>query len=153
MLGGSMPRFSRSLCAIALFSLGVDAFATDIATIKVLQGMVTIERSGQHLAGSLGFGLLEGDQIITGTDGSVGITFEDNSLLSLGPNSQLAVDRFQFNSTTHDGEFQTSLKQGKLAVISGKIAKHKVDAMKVRTPASIIGVRGTEFVVDVAATK
>ena len=148
-----MSESTRWLCGISILLLGVRVFAAEIATIKVLRGTVTIERSGQHLTGNLGFGLLEGDQVITGTDSSVGITFEDNSLLSLGPNSQLAVDRFQFNSTTHDGEFQASLKQGKLAVVSGKIAKHKEDAMKVRTPASIIGVRGTEFVVDVAATK
>jgi hypothetical protein len=148
-----MSESARWLCAISLLLLGPHLFAAEIATIKIMQGTVAIERGGQHLAGSLGFGLLEGDQIITGSDGSVGFTFEDNSLLSLGPNSQLVVDRFQFNSTTHDGEFQTSLKQGKLAVVSGKIAKHKEDAMKVRTPASIIGVRGTEFVVDVAAKK
>ena len=37
----------------------------------------------------------------------------------------------------------------RLAVISGKIAKHEQDAMKVKTPSSILGVRGTEFVVEV----
>ncbi|MGH8597553.1 MAG: FecR family protein, partial [Gammaproteobacteria bacterium] len=99
----------------------------------------------------LGQPVLETDQIVTGPDGIAGVTFQDNSLLSLGPNSRLAIERFKFDSTTHDGDFQTSLKQGKLAVISGKIAKRKDDAMKVRLPTSIIGVRGTEFVVEVMA--
>jgi hypothetical protein len=34
-------------------------------------------------------------------------------------------------------------------VISGRIAKQAPDAMTVRTPAAILGVRGTEFVVTV----
>ena len=84
---------------------------------------------------------------MTGADGSVGITFIDNSLLSAGPNSVLAIDRFAFDSTTHQGAFEASLKKGTLAVVSGKIAKQSPDAMKVQTPAAILGVRGTEFVV------
>ncbi|MBC7491540.1 MAG: FecR domain-containing protein, partial [Novosphingobium sp.] len=34
-------------------------------------------------------------------------------------------------------------------VVSGKIAKSAKDAMQVHTPTTILGVRGTRFVVDV----
>ncbi len=119
--------------------------------IKTLQGTVSVERAGTTIPAQLGASVLEADQIVTGGDGSVGVTFQDNSLLSLGPNSRLAIAHFNFDSTTHDGNFETVLTRGKLAVISGKIAKHKQDAMKVRTPSSILGVRGTEFLVEVAA--
>ena len=132
---------------------GTATQAAEIATIKVLRGTVSVERAGHSLPGALGLGLAQADQVVTGTDGTVGITFQDNSLLSLGPNSRLTVDRFEFDSTTHEGSFETSLKRGKLAVISGKIAKHQEDAMKVRTPSSVLGVRGTEFVVEVAGER
>ncbi|MGH8691899.1 MAG: FecR domain-containing protein, partial [Burkholderiales bacterium] len=59
------------------------------------------------------------------------------------------IDRYSFDSTTHRGEFDTSLRKGTLAVISGKIVKQSPDAMRVRTPTSIMGVRGTEFLVKV----
>jgi hypothetical protein len=59
----------------------------------------------------------------------------------------LAIDRFAFDSTTHQGSFESSLKRGTLAVVSGKLAKQSPDAMKVRTPAAVLGVRGTEFLV------
>jgi hypothetical protein len=85
--------------------------------------------------------------VVTGADGSVGISFLDNSLLSAGPNSVLAIDRFAFDSTTHQGAFETSLKTGTLAVVSGKLAKQSPEAMKVKTPAAVLGVRGTEFLV------
>ena len=78
------------------------------------------------------------------------MTFADNSLLSVGPNSTLAVDKFSFNPSTHEGQFDASLQRGTLAVVSGKMVKQSPDAMRIRTPASILGVRGTEFVVKVA---
>jgi hypothetical protein len=91
--------------------------------------------------------------VTTGADGSVGITFLDNSLLSAGPNSVLAIDRFAFDPTTHQGSFESSLQKGTLAVVSGKLAKASPDAMKVKTPAAVLGVRGTEFLVRTGDAK
>jgi len=119
---------------------------------KVVRGSVAVERQGASLPAAVGMAVYQSDQIVTGADGSAGITFEDNSLLSLGPSSHLAVDRFAFNSTTHDGAFETTLSSGKLAVVSGKIAHHQLDAMKVKTPSTILGVRGTKFLVEVSGS-
>jgi hypothetical protein len=44
-----------------------------------------------------------------------------------------------------------SLEKGTLAVISGKLVKHTPGAMRIHTPSSIMGVRGTNFIVHVAA--
>jgi hypothetical protein len=125
--------------------------AEDAGQIKVSKGVVQIERSGQRLPAPVGSIVQQGDLVITGADGSVGITFRDNSLLSVGPDSVLSIDRFVFDSTTHQGAFESSLKQGTLAVVSGKLAKQSPEAMKVRTPAAILGVRGTEFLVRAGA--
>jgi hypothetical protein len=89
--------------------------------------------------------------ILTGADGAAGITFTDNSLVSVGPNSVFAIDKYSFDSTTHQGEFEGNLKQGRLAAISGKMVKQSPESMKIRTPSAIMGVRGTEFVVQVDA--
>ena len=90
--------------------------------------------------------------IVTGADGSAGITFTDNSLVSVGPNSVFAIDKYSFDTTTHVGEFEGNLKQGRLAAISGKMVKQSPESMKIRTPSAIMGVRGTEFVVQVGDT-
>ena len=125
------------------------AAAADIGQIKVSKGSVTVERAAQSLPGVIGTRLQESDVITTGADGSVGITMSDDSLLSAGPNSTLSLDRFAFDSTTHQGQFDASLRKGSLSVISGRIAKQSPDAMTLRTPTAILGVRGTEFVVSV----
>ena len=84
----------------------------------------------------------------TGADGSVGITMADNSLLSAGPNSILSLDRFDFDPTSNQGRFDAQLQKGSLSVISGRMAKQSPEAMTVRTPSAILGVRGTEFVLS-----
>lgn len=141
----------RDLVCVALSLAGMACMAAPAGVVKVLSGAVSIERGGATLPARLGLEVLESDRVVTGADGAVGITFDDNSLLSLGPNSSLTLERFAFDSTTHDGAFESRLQRGRLAVVSGKIAKHRADAMKVRTPASILGVRGTEFLVEVTA--
>jgi hypothetical protein len=133
---------------VVVAALGVaPAGAQEAGHIKVAKGMVQIERAGQKVSAAVGAVVQAGDVVVTGADGSVGITFLDNSLLSAGPNSVLAIDRFAFDSTTHQGSFESSLKKGTLAVVSGKLAKQSPDAMKVTTPAAVLGVRGTEFLV------
>ena len=136
---------------IAAFLLGFApaVWADDAGQIKTLSGAVYLERDGQRLPVRAGMPVRQSDTLVTGADGAVGVTFTDNSLLSVGPNSVLAIDRYAFDSTTHRGEFDASLRKGTLAVISGKMVRQSPDAMRVRTPASIMGVRGTEFVVRV----
>ena len=128
----------------ALFA--ASAGAAEIGQIKVAKGQVTVERKGEALAGRIGLRLEPADVLKTGADGSVGITMADNSLLSAGPNSILSLERFDFDPTSNQGRFDAQLQKGSLAVISGRMAKQSPDAMTVRTPSVILGVRGTEFV-------
>ncbi len=147
MLSTRRVAILRLFVACACVIAPISAWANDIAQFKVTKGAVHIERSGQRLPARVGTPLQATDTVITGADGSAGIAFVDNSLLSVGPNSVLAIERYTFNSTTHEGTFESSLRKGTLAVVSGKIAKQSPDAMKVKIPSSILGVRGTEFLV------
>ena len=148
MTAASTPRRVAFSFVLALAATGL-AHAVDVGQIKVSKGDVAIERSGQSLPGAVGLRLQTADVIKTGSDGSVGITMSDNSLLSAGPNSVLSLDRYAFDTTTNQGQFDSSLRKGTLSVVSGRIAKQSPDAMTVRTPTAILGVRGTEFAVSV----
>lgn len=131
---------------IAIFPLA--AFADDpIGQIKTESGTVTLERQGAGHAAAIGERVFQSDTLVTAPNASVGITFADNSMMSLGPDSRLTLDQFSFNTTTHDGSFDSSLKKGTLAVKSGQIVEQTPEAMRIRTPAALLGVRGTEFVV------
>jgi len=146
-----IPGRPRLLAGILFTSLALltssSAFANDVGVVKISKGTAAIERTGQRLPAPVGAKVREGDVVVTGPDGSVGVTFSDNTLLSIGPDSRLSIDRFAFDPTTHKGAFEASLGKGTLAGVSGKIAKQSPDAMKVKTPAALLGVRGTEFVI------
>jgi hypothetical protein len=114
-----------------------------------VQGNAYLERAGERLALKVGMPVREADVVVTGSNGTVGITFADNSLLSIGPNSNFALERYVFNSTTYAGQFDSRLNKGTLAGVSGKIVKQSPEAMRVHTPSAIMGVRGTEFAVQV----
>jgi hypothetical protein len=140
------PILTASLLAIA-----GTAHAADAGTIKVSKGSVQIQRAGASLPAAVGATVRTSDVIVTGADGSAGITFTDNSLVSVGPDSVFAIDKYRFDTTTHAGEFEGNLKQGKLAAVSGKMVKQSPESMRIRTPSAVMGVRGTEFVVQVDA--
>lgn len=141
----------RHIIAVAVLALAATGFARadDVGQVKVAKGTVHVERDGKRLPAAVGMAVRQSDTLVTGADGSVGVTFSDNSLLSTGPNSVLVVERYTFDTTTHAGAFDASLKKGTLAVVSGKMVKQSPGAMRVRTPAAIMGVRGTEFLVQV----
>jgi hypothetical protein len=145
----SFSNLARAALATIVLAAAVPATAAEIGRIKIAKGEVTIERDGSTVPASVGMRVHTADTIKTGRDGSVGITMDDDSLLSAGPNSTLSLDSYAFDATTNRGKFDTSLNKGTLSVISGRIAKQSPDAMTVRTPALILGVRGTTFAVSV----
>ena len=132
-----------------MITAATSATAADIGQIKLVSGQVSVERQGQALPARVGLRLEAADVVKTGSDGAVGITMRDNARLSAGPNSVLALESFDFDPTTSAGRFDARLSRGTLAVSSGRIAKQSPQAMTVRTPTAVLGVRGTEFVVAV----
>ncbi|MES2257185.1 MAG: FecR domain-containing protein [Pseudomonadota bacterium] len=145
-----MRTIKLQILAALVGALALPALAADPAgMIKTSKGSVTIERAGKQMAGPVGAAVLSSDRIITGADGSAGITLRDETLLALGPNTTLALEKFAFDSTTHEGTLDASVKRGTLAVISGKLSKQSPKAVKFSTPSTVLGVRGTEFVIEV----
>jgi hypothetical protein len=139
--------------ALLLFLFATAAIAADVGEVKVAKGTAYIERGAERIAVRAGLPVQQSDKVVTGADGTVGITFSDNSLLSIGPESRFAIDHYVFDTTTHAGRFDSTLSKGTVAVVSGKIVKQSPEAMKIRTPSSIMGVSGTEFVVKVDEPK
>lgn len=141
---------SRLRLAVGLIAmLAMTPAMAEIARIKQSSGMASVMRGGQQLKASPGLQLLAGDRLVTGKDGRMSLTFVDNTRFAVGPNSSVAVSQFQYDRTRQSGSFVTQVDRGSLAVVSGKIAKSSKDAMKVRTPNTLLGVRGTKFIVDV----
>ncbi len=131
-----------------------NACAADvIGVVKTLKGVVHIERAGRSLDVAVGSEIYSSDRIVTGPQSSVGITLRDNTLLSEGANSVLELNNFAFNTTTDDGALDATIRRGSLAVVDGKLAKANPDAVRYSTPTTTLGVRGTEFIIEVGGDK
>lgn len=144
-----MTRLLQSTVLVFAAALAGAAAAADIGQIKVARGTVNVERAGTTLPATVGMRLQTADTLRTGADGSAGITMNDDSLLSAGPNSVLVLEHFALDPATSQGRLDAALNKGTLVVVSGRIAKQAPDAMTVRTPTAILGARGTEFAVSV----
>jgi hypothetical protein len=145
-------RFVSQIVPAAIFAalaFSTVSSAAEIGQIKNTTGQVFLLRNNQQQPAKPGDTVEEADTIITGANGSFGMTLIDSTRLSAGPNSRIELKQFRFNPTTQEGESLTELHRGTLAIVSGQIAKRSADAMKVQTPTTILGVRGTRFAVKV----
>jgi hypothetical protein len=145
----SLPQFALAVVCAGLVVTAGPAHAAEIGQIKNTAGQVFLLRNNNQQPAKARDIVEQADIIVTGSDGSAGITLIDNSRLSVGPNSRVEFKQFRFNPTTQEGESLTQLHRGTLAIVSGQIAKRSPDAMKVQTPTTILGVRGTKFAVKV----
>jgi hypothetical protein len=77
------------------------------------------------------------------------ITFLDETLISLGPNSKITLDRFIYDPNPDASTFVTTITQGALRFVSGKLPSK---AYTIHTPTATIGIRGTIINVVVERT-
>ena len=95
--------------------------------------------------------LATGDEIYRDADvyttayGSLELSLDDGSVLTLGPRTELKIDEFVFNPETQDGTSSLSIGRGILRMASGRM---KSENVRIGTPTATIGIRGTELVLD-----
>lgn len=146
---GRKPRRRISACVVLLLLAAgaVSAQQREAAgRIKIASGAVFIVRANESMPAKAGLDVFEADTLKTGADGSVGITLKDDTRLSLGPNSEIRLDRFAFAPAEGKLGFVLKVVRGVAAYVSGRIAKIAPDAVRLETPSAIVGVRGTTVV-------
>lgn len=125
------------------------AATPEAGTVKTVRGEASIERGAQRIPVTAGAAVQSKDRIVTGTDGSVGITLTDGTLLSAGPRSTLDLQQYAFDRASLRGRLDAQVQRGTVAVVSGKMASHDAGQVVFRARSVTLGVRGTEFIIDV----
>jgi hypothetical protein len=93
--------------------------------------------------------VLRAGRIATGSGGSMGVTFKDNTIFSIGPDTELVVDEFAYEPMQGNLKLEATIDKGTLYVISGEIEKMKPEAVVINTPTGLIGVHGARFLARV----
>lgn len=149
-----MQEWRHAVLVAALFVfIPLPAIADGIGKFRKVKGDTIVERNGDKAKAVVGGLVFQNDVIETAADGAVGITFNDNTVFSTGPNSRVSMEEFKFNPVTLKGSFLAKLNRGTLSVVSGDIARGSPSAMRIKTPSAILGVRGTRFLVRVNEEK
>ena len=136
------------LAVLAVPSLAV-AESAPIGTAKIVSGSAVVVRGGEKTPVKVGDKILEHDVFETDGTGSLGITFVDNTSFSIGPNSRVAIDTYFFDPKNLKGHLLAQLKKGSMMVRSGELTKQQPGSVQIKTPRTVLGVRGTTFVVSV----
>ncbi len=124
-------------------------WADESGTAKLVQGAVHVERDGVSMPLRVGDALREKDRVVVPAGGAAGITLRDDTRISLGSGATLVLNQFKFDPQTQDGNVETSLFSGAMRYITGLVGRQRRDAVRVRTATTTIGIRGTDFIVEV----
>jgi hypothetical protein len=134
------------------------ASITPIGKVVTAAGSVSIEHvsavvvqasvGGQSGGAKIGDSVYLGDVVSTGSDGRVGITFNDGSAFDLSPNARMVMNEFVYDPNSKSNSSLLSLTKGTFTFVAGKIAKS--GDMKVNTPVATMGIRGTTPRVEIA---
>ena len=77
------------------------------------------------------------------------MVLRDGTVMVLGANSRMELKNFAFDATTYEGNVAVALMRGTMRMITGLVGKTRHDAVQVNTPTALIGIRGTDFIVEV----
>jgi hypothetical protein len=119
--------------------------------IKVVSGEALIVRHGSNIPARSGAPVYASDSLRTGDDGRVGITLADDTQVSIGPRSEVRLDSFVYEPAQSQLGLVLKFVRGTAAYVSGRIAKLAPDAVRLETPAAIVGVRGTTVALEVTS--
>jgi hypothetical protein len=135
---------------VALMFAGVGTAwsqTTAAGRIKISTGQASIVREGKEMPAKAGELVYQADVLKTGADGRLGVTLKDETQISLGPTSEVRLDRFVYAPAEGRLGMAMRIARGIVAYVSGRIAKLAPDAVRLETPAAIVGVRGTRLVI------
>jgi hypothetical protein len=118
-----------------------------IGSVTAVEGTVRIERAGTTLPVELKMPLEEHDTIHTDPKSWVRIELQDHTRISLGGQGVLRLDAYRFDGTDKS-QASFSFLKGVFQAVSGAIGKVARKNFHVQTPTATIGIRGTEFYVD-----
>ncbi|MFC3230256.1 FecR domain-containing protein [Marinibaculum pumilum] len=95
----------------------------------------------------VGIDMQADERVTTSADGRAQLLFLDGSAMSVGPNSDLVLDRFVYDPATDTGDLAVTVGRGVFRFVGGRISKR--EAVKIETGSATIGIRGGIAMINV----
>jgi len=138
-----MTTITRTFARLWISAL-VALFATASTVAKAQTRIGTaqsVKPDASSVAGTLsaGSGVHANETLKTGSSGQAGLQFNDESNLSVGPSSQVRLDKFVYDPNKGTGSTAIEATRGTFRFSTGAQNKGEV---KIKTPYGVFGVRG-----------
>ncbi len=101
--------------------------------------------AGRKIKADAGIRIRLNDELRTGSGARLQLTLADNTVLTLGADARLVIDRFIFSPDKQNNALSITAAQGAFRFISGQIGKVAGADLRIITQVATIGVRGTDF--------
>lgn len=145
----AMPSLLRGLfLLLVLIVLPLAAAASDegkVGFVDKAQNEAQVISSGNSLTAVIGTPVRMKDELRTGDNGRLQVTFLDDTVLTLGANASIIIDSYVFDPEDGVGNTVFQATKGAFRFATGRIKNLKQASIAVSTPFADIGVRGTEF--------
>jgi hypothetical protein len=89
----------------------------------------------------IGNSIFFNQRINTSGTGLVQVLLVDGSTFTVGPGSDLVIDKFVYDPKKNEGEVVATFSKGVLRFVGGKISKHE-GGVKINTPSGALAIRG-----------
>jgi len=100
---------------------------------------------GRQVPITAGGPLYIGAHIVTGADGHLQVLLLDETVFTIGANSDMVLDEFVYDPASDAHKIMARLSKGVFRWVTGKTARKDPASMKVTLPAGDLGIRGTDF--------
>ncbi|MEM6946183.1 MAG: FecR family protein, partial [Pseudomonadota bacterium] len=139
---------ATSAMALALGAAGAqDQPQAGVAAAVVSPVELSRASAGSPLAVESGTDIFLEDRIVTGDGSRMQVLLLDETTLTIGPNSDLVIDRFVYDPDSGTGEIAAEMATGFLRYLSGKVAEETPENVRINTPAASMGIRGSALFV------
>jgi hypothetical protein len=118
-----------------------------IGNVATLTGIATVIRNKNSLPLHLRDDIFLNDQVQTSSSSSLGITFNDATTFTLSASAKMTIDSYIYEDGGKQNTGLFDIGKGTVAFVAAAVAK--TGDMKITTPTSTLGIRGTTGLVEV----
>ncbi len=134
----------RSLIIVALIAISITGCGEDkIGKLIFIKGDVNLNNA----KASANMEVSKTSKITTGKESYAHIKFNDNSFITIAPNSSIAL--LKYNDSKASPVFEMKIEKGIIGFVDGLIAKLDPTKVKYKTMSATIGVRGSSGFIEV----
>jgi hypothetical protein len=133
--------------SFAIFTLLIVSFYIPTASAAPVGSVTKVQKQAQvgSTTAAVGTPVSMNDQLLTGPGARMEVTFRDGSVLTLGENAKVVVDRYVYKPDNSTGTMALSSARGAIRLATGRLNQARDKKITVSTPYAALAVRGTEF--------